>query len=98
MAGKAAPKKNPSAIKRVRQAEKRNLRNKAVKSAIKTITKKVESAVSAKNKEEVSKTLTEAVKVISKAATKGVIHKNNASRKISRLSKMADKVLKPVAA
>lgn len=96
--GKAAPKKNLSALKRARQAEKHRLGNRAVKTAIKTIAKKVEAAVNAKNKEEARKALVEAEEIISKAASKGVIHKNTASRKISRLAKFANTVLRPEAA
>lgn len=100
MAGKAAPKKkkNLSAEKRVRQAEKNRLRNKAVRTTIKTFTKKVESAVREKNREELQKILIEATKVISKAASKGVLHRNTASRKISRLAKLAHKALSSAAA
>jgi small subunit ribosomal protein S20 len=95
---KAAPKKNLSAIKRARQAEKRRLRNKTVKTEIKTVAKKLEAAVAGKRKEEAQKTLLEAAEVISKAATKGVIHKNTASRKISRLSRLANTLLRSEAA
>jgi len=84
---KARPKKNLSAMKRARQAVKLNLRNKAVRSAIKTIVKKVESALSSGNREDAGKALIEAVKALSKAASKGVIHKNTASRNISRLTR-----------
>ncbi len=98
MPGKAAPKKNLSALKRVRQAEKHRLRNKAVKTAVKTVARKVEAAVSEKDREAAVKALVEAAKVISKAASKGVIHRNTASRKISRLAKLADTVLRPEAA
>jgi len=98
LAGKAAPKKNLSAIKRARQEEKHRLRNRAVKTAIKTVTKKVETAVSLKNSEEARKAFMEAAEVISKAASKGVIHRNTASRKISRLSKLANTVLRAEAA
>ena len=94
MAGKSAPKKNLSALKRDRQAEKNRLRNKAVKTAIKTITKKVETAVANKNREELQKTFAEATKTITKAASKGVIHRNTASRKVSRLAKLANTVFK----
>ena len=94
MAGKPAPKKNLSALKRDRQAEKNRIRNKAVKTAIKTITKKVEVAVSNKNPEEIKKILTEATRTITKAASKGVIHRNTASRKISRLAKLTNTVLR----
>ncbi len=87
------PKRNKSALKRARQAKKREARNRAVKSTIKTLVKKVEAAISQNNKEEVQKALKIAIKYISKAASKGVIHKNTASRKISRLMKKANTVL-----
>lgn len=92
MAGKSAPKKNLSALKRVRQSKKRELRNKSVESAIKTATKKVIAAVEEKNKEKTQKLLIEAIKLISRASAKGIIHKNAASRRISRLAKMANRV------
>lgn len=98
MPGKAAPKKNLSALKRVRQAKKRELRNKSVKTAIKTATKKVIAAVEEKDREKVQKELVAATKLISRAAAKGIIHKNAASRRISRLAKIANKVLKAEAA
>jgi len=95
---KAPPKKNLSALKRVRQAEKRRMRNRAMKSAIKTIAKKVEAAVANKDRDEAQRTLREAMKLISKAASKGILHRNTASRKISRLSKITDTLLKSEAA
>ncbi len=98
MAGKAAPKKNLSALKKARQAEKHRLRNRAVKTEIKTVTKKVEAAVDNKNIEEARQAFLEAAEVISKAASKGVIHKNTASRKISRLAKLTNRVIKSEAA
>ena len=87
MPAKAKPKKNLSAMKRARQAVKRNLRNKDVRSAIKTIVKKVESAVDSGNKEDAGKALLEALKALSKAASKGIIHRNTTSRSISRLTR-----------
>lgn len=98
MAGKSVPKKNPSALKRARQAEKNRLRNKAVRTSIKTVTKKLQAAIEEKNREQVQSALIEATRIISKAATKSVIHKNTASRKISRLSKAANAILKAEAA
>ncbi|MBI5203869.1 MAG: 30S ribosomal protein S20 [Nitrospirae bacterium] len=95
---KAAKKKNLSAIKRTRQTEKRNLRNSAVRSRIKTLSKKVEEAAAEKNKEQMGKLLGETAKAIQSAVSKGVLHKNTASRKISRLSKLANTVLKVSAA
>lgn len=98
MPGKAAPKKNLSALKRVRQSKKRELRNRSVRTAIKTATKKVISAVEEKDTEKVKKELIAATKLISRAAAKGIIHKNAASRKISRLAIIANKVLRAKAA
>lgn len=98
MAGKSAPKKNLSALKRVRQSEKNRLRNKAVRTAIKTVTKKVEAAFSSKDKEGIKGLLIEAESLISKAATKGVIHRNTASRRISRLARLANTLLTTEAA
>ena len=98
MPAKPAPKKNLSALKRARQAEKNRLRNKAVKTEIRTVSKKVETAVDKKDKEEAKKAFTEASEVISTAASKGIIHKNTASRKISRLARLANTVLRPEAA
>lgn len=98
MPGKAAPKKNLSALKRVRQSKKREIRNRSVRTAIKTATKKVISAVEEKDIEKVKKELIAATKLISRAAAKGIIHKNAASRKISRLAIIANKVLRAEAA
>ncbi|MDA8082967.1 MAG: 30S ribosomal protein S20 [Nitrospiraceae bacterium] len=98
MAAKAPVKKNLSAIKRDRQAEKRNTRNRVVRSKIKNVVKDVEAAVAGKNAEETEKALRKAVKTISSASSKGVIHKNNASRKISRLTKRVTAASKAVTA
>ncbi|MCX7816315.1 MAG: 30S ribosomal protein S20 [Syntrophales bacterium] len=79
--------KHKSAIKRARQNERRRQRNAAVKSSIKTAMKKVLNAVSLSNKEEARRLLQEAIPKISRAGTKGYIHKRNAARKISKLTK-----------
>jgi len=94
---KAKPKKNLSALKKARQAEKRRLRNKAVKSDIKTVIKKVEEAIASGNKEEASNALIEAIKTINSAASKGIIHENHAARKISRLTKKVNALPLPQA-
>lgn len=98
MPAKAKPKKNLSALKRVRQAEKQNIRNKAVRSSIKTTVKKVESAIASGNKEVADKALIEAARTIKKAVSKGAIHKNTASRKISRLTRKVNTLFKAEAA
>ena len=92
MPAKATPKKNLSAMKRSRQAEKQNLRNRAVRSTIKTVVKKVETAVVAGKKEEAGNELILAIKALTKASSKGVIHRNTASRNISRLSRKVNAI------
>lgn len=69
-----------------------------MKTEIKTVSRKVETAVEKKDKEEARKAFMEASEVISKAVSKGVIHKNTASRKISRLARLANMVPRPEAA
>ena len=76
-----------SAKKRVLVNQKKADRNKSIKSAVKTSIKKVEAAVVAKDKEAAVAALANAISTIDKAATKGVYHKNNAARKVSRISK-----------
>ncbi|MDI6800955.1 MAG: 30S ribosomal protein S20 [Thermodesulfovibrionales bacterium] len=93
MAGKSAPKKNLSNIKREKQAEKHRLRNQSVETKIRTYITKLETILSTKNTEDIEKTLKAAIKVISSAAYKGIIHKNTASRKISRITKKANAAL-----
>jgi len=93
LAGKAAPKKDLSTLKRVRQAEKHRLRNQSVETKIKTYITKLEAALPSKDKEGINKILKEAIKVISSAASKGIIHKNTASRKISRITKKVNAAL-----
>lgn len=85
-------KKKLSVLKRARQAAKRELRNTAIKSKIKTFIKKLEGLYASKDKEAIEKGLRETISVISSAASKGVIHKNTASRKISRITKRTSKV------
>jgi len=73
-----------STKKRIRQAKTRNLRNRQYKSQMKTAIRRVDDA---KNKEEALKLFTEAVSVIDTVAQKGIIHKNAAANKKSRLAK-----------
>ncbi len=98
MPAKARPKKNLSAIKRAKQAVKRNLKNRSVRSSIKTLERKLESVIASGNKDEAGKTLIEVTKVLQKASSKGVIHKNNASRKISKLTTKVNALSKAGAA
>ncbi|MCJ7542386.1 MAG: 30S ribosomal protein S20 [Desulfobacterales bacterium] len=79
-----------SALKRARQNEIRRLRNKSVKTRVKSIVKDVRLSVSENSKEAALKKLEMAKSNIDRAAQKGVIHKKTASRKISRLSKLVN--------
>jgi len=76
-----------SAEKRDRQSKVRRERNIAAKSAIKTKVKSILAAVEGNNKENSVNALKATVPALAKAAAKGLIHKKNASRKISRLTK-----------
>ena len=89
-----------SAIKRARQNELRHLRNKSVKTRIKSIVKDVRSSMgetsgetSAQGKtsaQDMTVKLNTAQSAIDKASKKGVLHKRTAARKISRLTKLAN--------
>ncbi|MBQ8814620.1 MAG: 30S ribosomal protein S20 [Lachnospiraceae bacterium] len=81
-----------SAKKRVLVIETKTARNKAIKSRVKTYVKKVDAAVAAGDKAAAQAALKEAISEINKAASKGVYHKNTASRKISRLSLAVNKL------
>ncbi len=74
----------------MRQNEKRRLRNKAYKTRIKNAIKKVRVFVENKDIENATKSLSEAVSIIQKVAGKNIIHKNNASRKISKLTRLVN--------
>ncbi len=80
-----------SAEKRVRQTEKRTERNRARKAKVKTLTKKVETAIVAKDKSEATSTLKAATRMLQKTASKGTLHKNTVARRISRLTKRVNK-------
>ena len=74
-----------SQIKRNRTNEKARIRNKAVKSSLKTAVRKVREAVAAGDTVKATELAREANRKLDKAATKGVIHKNQAARRKSRL-------------
>jgi small subunit ribosomal protein S20 len=81
-----------SAEKRDRQNKKNRVRNIAAKSALKTKIKSVIENVNSKNKETSVNALKTAIPALNKAASKGLIHKKNASRKVSRLTKKVNAV------
>ena len=86
------PAIHKSVIKRQKQAEKKHELNKSVKSALKTITKKVEQAAAEKKTDAAKEALVKAMKAYDKAASQGILHKSTASRKISRLSMKVNKI------
>ncbi len=76
-----------SAKKRVVVTEKKNSQNKMIKTSVKTAIKKFNAALAAGDAEAAEKLLPETVSVIDSAASKGILHKNNAANKKSALAK-----------
>ena len=81
-----------SAKKRVKVSEKKNLRNRIVKSGMRTSIRKFDAAVAA-DPSNANEQLSATSAVIDKAAAKGVIHKNAANRKKARLAKQLNKAV-----
>lgn len=81
-----------SAIKRVEVTQKRTIRNARIKSALRTTIKRFEEAMKAADRNEADLKLRRAVVAIDKAVTKGILHKNAASRKKSRLTRRFNKL------
>lgn len=79
------PRRNLSALKRVRQSEKRRLRNRAVRSRIKTMIKKF---MAAEGREEKEALLREIYSLLDKAARKRIIHPNTAARRKAKLARL----------
>ena len=79
-----------SALKRARQNEVKRVRNKSHKTKVKTAIRALRKAIAENSVEEAREKLVDAVSTIQKTASKGVIHKNTASRKISRLSRQVN--------
>ncbi|HYA40004.1 MAG TPA: 30S ribosomal protein S20 [Syntrophobacteraceae bacterium] len=75
-----------SAVKRARQSEQQRMRNRSRKTRMKNVVRRFEEALAGKSPENAAEQLKKAASVIAKTASKGVIHKNTASRKISRLT------------
>ena len=81
-----------SAKKRILVNRTKAERNKSIRSGVKTAMKKVLAAVEAGDKAAAANELKAATKTIEMAATKGIYHKNNAARKVSRLSKAVNQM------
>ncbi len=85
---------HPSADKRNRQRIKRTLRNRTVKSEVRTEVKIVREAVAAKDVKAAQTALHTATVTLDKAASKGALNKKTASRRLSRLAKQVHKLSK----
>ena len=83
-----------SAEKRVRQTAKRRLRNRHILSTMRTYIKRVRMAIEEGNADEARAKLKEAVSALARASSKGVIHRNHASRKIGRLTRAVNAIAK----
>ena len=81
-----------AAIKSLRQDKKKNLRNKAVLSELRTLTKSTKMVIAKNNREEADVLLKKLESKLSKAAKRDVIKKNNAARRISRLRTQWSKI------
>ncbi|GAW67541.1 30S ribosomal protein S20 [Geoanaerobacter pelophilus] len=77
-------------MKRIKQTAKRTERNKHERSTLRTFIKRVREAVATKDQEAAKAALAVAIPVIDGAATKGIIHSSNASRNVSRLTKLVN--------
>ncbi|HIJ91349.1 MAG: 30S ribosomal protein S20 [Desulfobulbaceae bacterium] len=82
-----------SAMKRNRQNQLQRLRNRSNKSKMKGVVKKVLEAIDLKSGDQAQEALKLAIPIIEKTAVKGSIHKKNASRKVSRLTKRVNALL-----
>lgn len=76
-----------SALKRIRQNEKRRRRNVHIRSLVKSRIRKVREAMESRDMNAAKGALSAAVREINKARSKGVLHRNTASRKVSRLTR-----------
>ena len=76
-----------SAIKGARQSEEQRVRNRSRKTRMKNVIRDLDEAIAGKSPEKAAEQLKKAISVIAKTASKGVVHKNTASRKISRLTR-----------
>jgi small subunit ribosomal protein S20 len=82
-----------SALKQMRSSKRRQARNQLVLTALKTLVKKMNAALAAKKLDEAKALLEKATSAFDRAVSKGVVHRNTASRKISRLTSKVQKGL-----
>ena len=84
-----------SVVKDVKKSRKNHLRNISAKSALKTFVKKAKTTIAGGDAAAIAAAVTKTVSVIDKTAERGIIHKNAAARRKSRLMKRANKALAP---
>jgi len=82
-----------SAKKRIRQNEKKRTRNRHIRSTLRSVIKNFETAVQNQDAEQVKTLFIKTISTIDKAASKGIIPKNNASRRVSRLTIKAQNLM-----
>ena len=83
-----------SAIKRIKQSEKRRLRSRAARSAIRSSVKSARAALLAKSPESAA-AVHEAIRTLDQAASRGVMHRNTAARKKSALARTLNTLARP---
>jgi small subunit ribosomal protein S20 len=81
-----------SAIKRLRSADRRRLRNRVYRGGARTIVRKARQLIEAGREEEAREAVRRAASALDKAAEKGIIHKNNAARRKSRLMRQLNQI------
>ncbi len=79
--------RHASALKRHRQSEKRRQRNQAIKTRLRHLVREVRSALAAQDVASATERFGHAARALRKAVTKGVLHRNSASRKVARLAR-----------
>ena len=83
---------HPSAEKRNRQRIKRALRNRSIKSNVRSAVKSVRAALAGKDKKQAQEALKKAISALDSAASKGAVHPSAASRTVSRLAAQVQKL------
>lgn len=86
--------KTKSAIKRIRSSARKQERNRAIRSRARTHIKKVDRLIAEGKLEEASAVAIQAISALDRAAEKGIIHKNNAARRKSRLMQRLNQAMK----
>ena len=79
-----------SALKRMRQDRERRMRNRHIKTTLKTMVKRVRVAVHEKDEARAKTELAQVIPVVDKAVSKGVLHWRNGARKVSRLTRLVN--------